>query len=73
MEKKIQTIGICCTRQAERAIPNKRFWTISLANGRNPVNFAASTHTTGGNSGSPVMNGDGELIGINFWIVIGKE
>ena len=31
-----------------------------------PVNFVATTHTTGGNSGSPVLNGRGELIGINF-------
>lgn len=28
--------------------------------------FTASNHTTGGNSGSPVLNGRGELIGINF-------
>lgn len=28
--------------------------------------FLASNHTTGGNSGSPVINGNGELIGINF-------
>ncbi|SDX45602.1 S46 family peptidase [Hymenobacter psychrophilus] len=31
-----------------------------------PVAFIATNHTTGGNSGSPVINGNGELIGINF-------
>ena len=31
-----------------------------------PVCFIASNHTTGGNSGSPVLNGRGELVGINF-------
>ena len=31
-----------------------------------PVAFTASLHTTGGNSGSPVVNGNGELVGINF-------
>lgn len=31
-----------------------------------PVAFIASNHTTGGNSGSPVLNGNGELIGVNF-------
>ncbi|MFI3315497.1 MAG: S46 family peptidase [Rikenellaceae bacterium] len=31
-----------------------------------PVAFIASNHTSGGNSGSPVLNGKGELIGVNF-------
>lgn len=35
-------------------------------NGEVPVCFIANNHTTGGNSGSPVINGNGELIGVNF-------
>ena len=31
-----------------------------------PVCFIATNHTTGGNSGSPVLNNKGELIGVNF-------
>ena len=31
-----------------------------------PVCFLASNHTTGGNSGSPIINGRGELVGLNF-------
>ena len=34
--------------------------------GQLPVAFIASNHTTGGNSGSPVINGYGQLIGTNF-------
>lgn len=34
--------------------------------GHLPVCFVASNHTTGGNSGSPVVNSRGHLIGVNF-------
>lgn len=35
-------------------------------NGTLPVCFIATNHTTGGNSGSPVLNAEGHLIGVNF-------
>jgi hypothetical protein len=35
-------------------------------NGSVPVCFIATNHTTGGNSGSPVINKSGDIIGINF-------
>lgn len=36
------------------------------ADGTMPVCFIATNHTTGGNSGSPVLNAYGQLIGTNF-------
>ncbi len=43
-------------------------WAITMANGKKtvPVCFIATNHTSGGNSGSPVINKDGNLIGLNF-------
>ncbi len=35
-------------------------------NGTVPIAFIANNHTSGGNSGSPVLNARGELIGTNF-------
>lgn len=39
---------------------------IAPANADVAVAFLATNHTSGGNSGSPVLNAKGELIGINF-------
>ncbi|MEO0779239.1 MAG: S46 family peptidase, partial [Bacteroidota bacterium] len=36
------------------------------AEGRMPVCFIGSNHTTGGNSGSPAIDAYGNLIGLNF-------
>jgi hypothetical protein len=35
-------------------------------NGEMPIAFTATNHSTGGNSGSPVINANGELMGTNF-------
>jgi hypothetical protein len=35
-------------------------------NGQMPIAFTATNHSTGGNSGSPVINANGELMGTNF-------
>jgi hypothetical protein len=44
----------------------KDFGPYADKNGKLRVAFIASNHTTGGNSGSPVLNAKGELIGTNF-------
>lgn len=44
----------------------KDYGAYATKDGKLPVAFIASNHTTGGNSGSPVFNAKGELIGTNF-------
>ena len=45
---------------------NKDYGKYAASDGSMRVAFAASNHTTGGNSGSPVMDADGNLVGVNF-------
>jgi hypothetical protein len=39
---------------------------LAAKNPKTPVDFLADADTTGGNSGSPTVNGRGELVGVNF-------
>ena len=62
--------------QLKKLYAEKDFGRYALPDGKMPVAFSATTHSTGGNSGSPVLNGNGELIGINFdrnWEGVGGD
>lgn len=45
---------------------NKDFGKYADKNGKMPVCFIGTNHTTGGNSGSPALDAHGNLIGLNF-------
>ncbi|MCD8080781.1 MAG: S46 family peptidase [Bacteroides sp.] len=44
----------------------KDFGPYAMENGEMPVNFIVNTDNTGGNSGSPVFNAKGQLVGTGF-------
>jgi hypothetical protein len=48
------------------AIRAREFGPYAAADGELPVNFLSDLDTTGGNSGSAVLNDRGELVGLNF-------
>ena len=52
--------------QALRNLYQKKDYGRYGKNGQVNVCFTASNHTTGGNSGSPVIDANGNLIGVNF-------
>lgn len=45
---------------------SKDYGAYADANGKLPVCFIGTNHTTGGNSGSPALDANGNLIGLNF-------
>lgn len=45
---------------------NKDYGPYATKDGRLPVAFLGSNHTTGGNSGSPALDARGNLVGLNF-------
>lgn len=50
----------------EELFTQKNFIEYSDSLGRLPLCFIASNHTSGGNSGSPVLDAEGKMIGLNF-------
>lgn len=52
--------------QKLRDLYNEKDYGIWAVNGTIPVCFVATNHTSGGNSGSPVIDSNGYLVGLNF-------
>lgn len=66
IEKKDTTKEFTVPEKLVELIETKDYGQYVDKDGKMHVCFIASNHTTGGNSGSPALNGNGELIGLNF-------
>jgi len=66
MEKDNQEVEEFRVPMKLKELHNKKDYGRWAVNGTVPVAFIASNHTSGGNSGSPVLNSKGQLIGTNF-------
>ncbi len=67
MEKEDSTIyDYTVDEKLNNLYRNKDYGMYADKDGTMHVAFVATNHTSGGNSGSPVFNADGHLIGINF-------
>ena len=66
MEKNNPDIYDYDVPQALKTVYDRKDFGDYVVDGSVPVCFIASNHTSGGNSGSPVLNRHGELIGLNF-------
>ncbi len=66
MEKDNQEVEEFRVPMKLKELHSKKDYGRWAVNGTVPVAFIASNHTSGGNSGSPVLNSKGQLIGTNF-------
>jgi len=66
LRKNVGTRPFDAPRRVLEAIQTRQFGPYADANGELPVNFLSDLDTTGGNSGSAVLNNRGELVGLNF-------
>jgi hypothetical protein len=66
LEKRDTTLEFTVPDKLAQLISDKDYGPYADADGTLHVAFIASNHTTGGNSGSPALNADGHLVGLNF-------
>ncbi len=66
MQKEDNTEEFTVPAYLKQLYAQKDYGQYARKDGKMPVAFISNLDTTGGNSGSPVLNSKGELIGLNF-------